>query len=93
VKSNKFVCINVTAIPSPPLARLAISRHMWVMTGRPCNPNGDLKQLWQVLLPGTAFPQCGNAEKSHATVRSAIAPTPPPPNGGKPRLDEPPHDS
>jgi hypothetical protein len=29
------------------------------MAGRPCNPNSDLKRLWQTLLPGTPFPQCG----------------------------------
>jgi hypothetical protein len=29
------------------------------MAGRPCNPNDDLMRLWQSLLPGTPFPQCG----------------------------------
>lgn len=33
--------------------------HIWFMAGRPCNPNGDLKRLWQLLLPDAPFPQCG----------------------------------
>jgi hypothetical protein len=66
---------------------------MWVMTGRPCNPNGDLKRLWQVLLPGTAFPQCGIADNSQPPVRETIAPLSLPPDAGKSPLNEPPHDS
>jgi hypothetical protein len=66
---------------------------MWVMTGRPCNPNSDLKRLWQVLLPGTAFPQCGDAQDSRPPLHEAIAPIAPPAGGGKSRPNEPPHDS
>jgi hypothetical protein len=66
---------------------------MWVMMGRPCNPNSDLKRLWQVLLPDTVFPQCGDAADSRAPLPEAIAPKPPPADGGKSRLDEPPYDS
>jgi hypothetical protein len=66
---------------------------MWVMTGRPCNPNSDLKRLWQVLLPGTAFPQCGHGEDPQTPLPEAMAPKPPPADGDKSRLDEPPHDS
>jgi hypothetical protein len=33
------------------------------MTGRPCNPDSDLKGLWRTLL-GTPFPVCGIAEDS-----------------------------
>jgi len=29
------------------------------MSGRPCNPSSDLRQLWQTLLGNTPFPQCG----------------------------------
>jgi hypothetical protein len=33
---------------------------MWSMSGRPCNPGSDLRQLWQALLgKNTPFPQCG----------------------------------
>jgi hypothetical protein len=66
---------------------------MWVMTGRPCNPNSDLKRLWQVLLPGTAFPQCGDAEDSRPPLREAVAPIARPADSGKLHPDEPPHDS
>jgi hypothetical protein len=33
------------------------------MSGRPCNPGSDLRQLWQTLLGNTPFPQCGTPEK------------------------------
>jgi hypothetical protein len=33
------------------------------MTGRPCNPDSDLKGLWRTLF-GTPFPACGIAEDS-----------------------------
>jgi hypothetical protein len=36
---------------------------MWAMSGRPCNPGSDLRQLWQMLLGNTPFPQCGVSEK------------------------------
>jgi hypothetical protein len=36
-----------------------------VMTGRPCNPDSDLKGLWRTLL-GTPFPACGISEDSDA---------------------------
>jgi hypothetical protein len=36
------------------------------MAGRPCNPNSDLKRLWQFLLPGTQFPQCGTPAETGA---------------------------
>jgi hypothetical protein len=43
------------------------------MTGRPCNPNSDLKRIWQFLLPGTQFPQCGTpAETSAAGHAEAL---------------------
>jgi hypothetical protein len=43
------------------------------MTGRPCNPNSDLKRLWQLLLPGTQFPQCGTPAET-GTASQAQAP-------------------
>ena len=40
---------------------------MWSMSGRPCNPGSDLRQLWQTLLgKNTPFPQCGAPEKGAA---------------------------
>jgi hypothetical protein len=36
------------------------------MMGRPCNPNSDLKRLWQFLLPNTPFPQCGTPAETGA---------------------------
>lgn len=31
------------------------------MANRPCKPDGDLKKLWQTLMPGIAMPACGTA--------------------------------
>lgn len=40
---------------------------MWSMSGRPCNPGSDLRQLWQTLLgKNTPFPQCGVPEQKDA---------------------------
>jgi hypothetical protein len=43
--------------------RAALSSYICAMAGRPCKPDADLKQLWQVLLPNTPFPACGVPEK------------------------------
>jgi hypothetical protein len=43
------------------------------MAGRPCNPNSDLKRLWQTLLPDTPFPQCGVPADSAEEIQSAEA--------------------
>jgi len=32
------------------------------MAQRPCKPDGDLKKLWQALMPGTPMPACGVAD-------------------------------
>jgi hypothetical protein len=29
------------------------------MANRPCKPDADVKRIWQLLLPDTAFPACG----------------------------------
>jgi hypothetical protein len=42
------------------LARLGDFDHICFMVGRPCNPNSDLKRLWQFLLADAPFPQCGS---------------------------------
>jgi hypothetical protein len=46
------------------------------MTGRPCRPGSDLRGLWRLLLPGTAFPACGVAVEADAATR-----LPPEPEG------------
>jgi hypothetical protein len=51
------------------LARPSITAHIWAMAGRPCNPDSDLKRLWQTLLPGTPFPQCGARSEPGTAVR------------------------
>ena len=43
------------------------------MTGRPCKPGSDLHGLWQLLLPGTAFPACGVAEISTTDTSERLA--------------------
>ena len=32
------------------------------MANRPCKPNADVKRIWQLLMPDTAFPACGTAQ-------------------------------
>ena len=32
------------------------------MANRPCKPDAGVKRIWQLLLPGTAFPACGTQE-------------------------------
>jgi len=44
------------------------------MTGRPCKPGSDLRGLWRLLLPGTAFPACGVAENSVTDTSERVAP-------------------
>ena len=33
------------------------------MSGRPCNPDTDLKRLWQIFLRDTPMPQCAPQEE------------------------------
>jgi hypothetical protein len=47
---------------------------MWSMSGRPCNPGSDLRQLWQTLLGNTPFPQCGVPEQQNASGARGEAP-------------------
>jgi hypothetical protein len=46
------------------------------MAGRPCNPDSDLKRLWQALLPGTPFPQCGVARDTQGAAPDSKAAQP-----------------
>ena len=57
-----------------PLVGPAVSAHMSSMSGRPCNPGSDLRQLWQALLGNTPFPQCGVSEKRDTSQKSGDAP-------------------
>jgi hypothetical protein len=43
------------------------------MTGRPCKPGSDLRGLWGLLLPGTAFPACGVPEDADKSEQGALA--------------------
>ena len=47
---------------------------MCSMSGRPCNPGSDLRQLWQALLGNTPFPQCGVPEQQDAQQANGEAP-------------------
>ena len=59
---------------APALARRAVSGHMWSMSGRPCNPGSDLRQLWQALLgKNTPFPQCGVPERPDTSQKTDAA--------------------
>ena len=44
------------------------------MANRPCRTDGDLKRLWQLLLPDTALPACGTREKASADADENAAP-------------------
>lgn len=44
------------------------------MANRPCTPDGDLKKLWQTLMPGVAMPACGTAEDDAAREGKNAAP-------------------
>jgi hypothetical protein len=44
------------------------------MASRPCNPNADLKRLWQMVLRGTPFPACGVPGNSDAAAGTSVEP-------------------
>jgi hypothetical protein len=50
-----------------------IAPHISRMTNRPCKPDGDLKKLWQTLMPGTPMPACGTAEDDAPPERENAA--------------------
>jgi hypothetical protein len=41
------------------------------MANRPCKPDADVKRIWQLLLPDTAFPACGRQEDAGENAASA----------------------
>ncbi len=45
------------------------------MANRPCKPDADVKGIWRLLMPDTAFPACGTAQTagSHAQQNAAPA--------------------
>jgi hypothetical protein len=50
------------------------------MTNRPCNPDSDLKRLWQMVMPGTPMPSCGTTQ-DNSGGHNATANTPAPESG------------
>lgn len=57
------------------------------MATRTCKPDAELKQLWKLLLPGTAMPACGVTEDAGA-AKSGIPPSAEEPgNGDRPPLN------
>ena len=44
------------------------------MANRPCKPDADVKRIWQLLLPDTAFPVCGTQENAGADAGENAAP-------------------
>jgi hypothetical protein len=44
------------------------------MSGRPCNPGSDLRELWQVLLGDIPFPQCGVPDQADGSHRRFTEP-------------------
>jgi hypothetical protein len=32
------------------------------MANRPCKPDADVKRIWRLLMPDTAFPACGTGQ-------------------------------
>jgi hypothetical protein len=45
-------------VPAKVLAGHRGRAYISAMAGRPCNPNGDLKRLWQVFLRDAPMPPC-----------------------------------
>jgi len=44
------------------------------MANRPCRADADLKRIWQLLLPDTAFPACGVQEDADTAASKSAAP-------------------
>jgi hypothetical protein len=51
-----------------------IAPYIFSVANRPCKPDGDLKKLWQTLMPGVAMPACGIAGDDAARDREDEAP-------------------
>jgi hypothetical protein len=45
------------------------------MANRPCKPDGDLKKLWQMLMPGVAMPACGTGQEVELKTEQEAAPS------------------
>jgi hypothetical protein len=45
------------------------------MANRPCKPDGDLKKLWQMLMPGVAMPACGTGQETEQEIEQEAAPS------------------
>jgi hypothetical protein len=44
------------------------------MANRPCKPDADMKRIWQLLLPDTAFQVCGTQENAGADAGENAVP-------------------
>jgi hypothetical protein len=44
------------------------------MANRPCRADSDLKDIWRLLLPGTALPSCGAPDNSGKEKHQKAAP-------------------
>lgn len=59
------------------------------MTNRPCNPDSDLKRLWQMMMPGTPMPSCGTTQGDTGGNNDNAAMNTPAPNTPAPKSSEP----
>jgi hypothetical protein len=57
------------------------------MANRPCKPDADVKRIWQLLMPDTAFPACGTQED--AATRGGAKPADEPHEDAEARRDNP----
>ena len=60
------------------------------MATRTCKPDAELKQLWKLLLPGTAMPACGVTEDADAAKSGIPASAEEPGDGNQPPRSLPP---
>jgi hypothetical protein len=55
------------------LASVVESGHTDKMADRPCTPDRDTKRLWQIFLPDTPFPACGDPRARDSVADEAVA--------------------
>jgi hypothetical protein len=66
--------LSVKVFADYPVAQLTVFTHILFMVDRPCNPDADLKRLWQLVL-GTPFPACGSIARSGEAVEEDASPS------------------
>jgi hypothetical protein len=57
------------------------------MANRPCKPDADVKRIWQLLMPDTAFPACGT--QADTATRDSAKPADEPRDDAEARRDNP----